>query len=114
MLSFNPIMVDNHALFFNCTPVCRASDSMMARLKAIHFSLLGRSLLSVAWPTGVQLVFFFCSGVSKLFGAQGSPSSGSLLKLLSSFFIYQDVNHDLSVCFDDSKLVIDSPRGPKS
>ena len=30
---------------------------------------------------GVQLVFFFCSGVSRLFGAQGSPSSGSLLNL---------------------------------
>ena len=42
---------------------------------------LGRSFLSVAWPTGVQLVFFFCSGVSRLFGAQGSPSSGILLSL---------------------------------
>ena len=31
--------------------------------------------------TGVQLVFFFCSGVRRLFGAQGSPSSGSLLNL---------------------------------
>ena len=42
----------------------------------------GRSFLSVAWPTGVQLVFFFFgTGVSKLFGAQGSPSSGSLLIL---------------------------------
>ena len=41
----------------------------------------GLSFLSVAWPTGVQLMFFFCSGVSKLFGAQGSPSSGSLLNL---------------------------------
>ena len=41
----------------------------------------GRSFLSVDWPTGVQLVFFFCSGVSRLFGAQGSPSSGSLLSL---------------------------------
>ena len=40
----------------------------------------GRSL-SVAWPTGVQLVVFFCSGVSMLLGAQGSPSSGSLLIL---------------------------------
>ena len=35
------------------------------------------------WPTGIQLAFFFCSGVSKLFGAQGSPSSDS-----SSFFIH--------------------------
>ena len=30
MLSFNPIMVDNYAAFFNCTPVGRALDSMMA------------------------------------------------------------------------------------
>ena len=29
-LDFNPIMVDNYAAFFNCTPVGRASDSMMA------------------------------------------------------------------------------------
>ena len=26
-LVFNPIMVDNYAAFFNCTPVGRASDS---------------------------------------------------------------------------------------
>ena len=33
-------------------------------------------------PQGLfALVFFFCSGVSRLFGAQGSPSSGSLLNL---------------------------------
>ena len=30
-LVFNPIMVDNYAAFFNCTPVGRASDSMMAQ-----------------------------------------------------------------------------------
>ena len=29
-LVFNPIMIDNYAGFFNCTPVGRASDSMMA------------------------------------------------------------------------------------
>ena len=29
-LVFNPITVDNYAAFFNCTPVERASDSMMA------------------------------------------------------------------------------------
>ena len=29
-LVFNPIMVHNYAAFFNCTPVGRASDSMMA------------------------------------------------------------------------------------
>ena len=36
-----------------------ADGSIMARLKAIHFSW--RSFLSVAWLTGVQLVIFFCS-----------------------------------------------------
>ena len=29
-LVFNPIMVDNYVIFFNCSPVGRASDSMMA------------------------------------------------------------------------------------
>ena len=29
-LVFNPIMVDNYAAFFNCMPVGRASDSMIA------------------------------------------------------------------------------------
>ena len=29
-LGLNPIMVDNYAAFFNCTPMRRASDSMMA------------------------------------------------------------------------------------
>ena len=29
-LVFNPIMVDNYAVFCNCTPVDRASDSMIA------------------------------------------------------------------------------------
>ena len=42
--------------------------------------------LVVSNYAGVQLVFFFCSGVSKLFGAQGSPSSDSLLNLLSPRF----------------------------
>ena len=29
-LVFNPIMIDNYAAFFNCTPVGRALDSMIA------------------------------------------------------------------------------------
>ena len=29
-LVFNPVMVDTYAVFFNCTPVVRASNSMMA------------------------------------------------------------------------------------
>ena len=37
-LVFNPITVNNFASLFNWTPVGRASDSMMARHKAIYFS----------------------------------------------------------------------------
>ena len=43
-LVINPTMVDNFAALFNCTPVDRASDSLMARPKAIHFSWLGPEL----------------------------------------------------------------------
>ena len=43
-LVINRITVDNYAALFNCTPVDRASDSMMARPKAIHFSWLGPEL----------------------------------------------------------------------
>ena len=94
-LVFNPIMVDNYAAFFNCTPVGRVSDYYGPDLKLFILVWWDRGFLSVARPTGVKLV----SGVSKLFGVQGSPSSGSLLNLLSPrLFIHQDVYHDLSVC----------------
>ena len=43
-LVINPITVDNFAVLFNCTPVDRASDSMMARPKAIPSSWLGPEL----------------------------------------------------------------------
>ena len=82
---FNQIMVDNYSVVFKCTPVGWPSNPMMALTKSDKklYILVGwdRSFLSVALPTGVQLVFFFCFGVSKLFGAQRSPSSGSLLNL---------------------------------
>ena len=57
-LVINPIMVDGYAALFNCTPVNRASDSMMARPKAIQFSWSGPELSSVAWSTGAQLMIF--------------------------------------------------------
>ena len=56
----NTIKVDGYAALFNCTPVDRASDTMMARTKAIHFSWLGPELSSVALSTGSQLIIFFC------------------------------------------------------
>ena len=99
-LVFNPIMVDNYAAFFNCTPVGQASrlyDGPDLKL----FILVGwdRSFLSVAWPTGVQLVFFFCSGVSRLFGAQADFHRRAAYSICESWFlIYQDVYRDLFVC----------------
>ena len=84
-------MVDNYAAFFNCTPEGRASDS----IKLFILVGWGWSFLSVAWPT----VFFFSApSFIKLFGAQGSPSSDSLLNLLSSTLIHQGGYHDLFVC----------------
>ena len=59
-LVINPITVDGYATLFNCTPVDRASDSMMALPKAIHFSWLGPELSSVAWSTGAHLIIYFC------------------------------------------------------
>ena len=43
-LVINPIKVYGYAALFNCMPVDRASDSMMARPKAIHLSWLGLEL----------------------------------------------------------------------
>ena len=66
-LVINPITVDNFTSLFNCTPVGRASDSRMGpkQILLIHLSWLGLDIvLSVAWPFGVQLVFFICSGIS--------------------------------------------------
>ena len=54
-LVFNPIMDDNCAAFFNCTPVDRASVDG-PDLKLFILVDWGQSFLSVAWPTGVQLV----------------------------------------------------------
>ena len=42
-LVFNPITVNNFASLFNCTPVGRASDSMMAPTKLFILVGLGRS-----------------------------------------------------------------------
>ena len=58
-LVITPITVDGYAALFNCTPVDRASYSMMARPKAIHFCWFEPELSSVAWSTGAQLIIFF-------------------------------------------------------
>ena len=54
-----PVMVENYAAFFNCTPVGQASDSVMAHLKAVHLSWLGPEFLVLCFAhrgsTGVCL-----------------------------------------------------------
>ena len=75
MLRFlNPVMVDSYAAFFNCMPVGRASHNDGPSIVLFIFVGWGRSILSVTWPTEVQQALDF----SRLFGAQGSPTSGSL------------------------------------
>ena len=66
-LVINSVTVDSVASLFNCKPVGRASDSMMGPPLSllIFFTWLGLDLvLFVAWSFGVQMVVFFCSGIS--------------------------------------------------
>ena len=54
----NPITVFCFAALFNCSSVNQASDSMMARPEAIHFSWLEPGLPSVArsnWGSTIDL-----------------------------------------------------------
>ena len=53
-LVINPIMVDGYATLFNCTPVDRATHSMMARPKAIHFVGWDRSFPLLLGPPGLN------------------------------------------------------------
>ena len=65
-LVVNPVMVNNFADIFKCTPVGRASDLMMAPAYGVQLSWLGPDGLSLVGPTGVQLLDFCCSSVSEL------------------------------------------------
>ena len=49
----NPITVKNFADLFNCTPVGRALDLMMAPEYSFRLSWLGLDDLSLVGPTGV-------------------------------------------------------------
>ena len=79
-LVFNHIMVDNYAAFFNSTPVGRAS--MMAPTESYSFWMVGAGAFCLLLgPPGINWSFSFAPDSSNLFGAQGSPSSGSSLNL---------------------------------
>ena len=69
---------------------------MMARHKAIHFKLVGTGAsCQLFGPPRFNWCFSLAPDFSKLFGAQVSPSSGSLL---TSFLIHHGGYHDLFVC----------------
>ena len=76
-----PITVNNFASLFNCTSVGRASDSMMARHKAIYFSWLGPELFCLLLG---PLLVFFCSSVPVVLFDQVSPGVGRNTLFLSS------------------------------
>ena len=60
-LVFNPITVGNYASFFYCIPNDRASDYYDPDIKLYSFKLVrAGAFLSGVWPTGVQMVIFFC------------------------------------------------------
>ena len=86
-LVFNPTMINNYASLFNCTLVVRASDSMMARLKAITLVGLGHS-------------FFVCCLVHR-----GSTDDLLLLQI-SSGVVWQTMDLHLT----RKKLYLLSPR----
>ena len=75
-------MIDDYAAFFNCPQVGQAPRLYDGPdLKLFVLVGWGRSFLSDAWHTGVQLLFFFYLDFSKLLGTQASPSLDGLLNL---------------------------------
>ena len=97
-LGFGPIMVDNYATFFKL----HAGGSAVGIYDDpdIKLSILvgwDRSFLSDAWPSGVQLVFFFCSGFQQVIRRPGIFIFGQLTES-ASFFIHHGGYHDLFVC----------------
>ena len=61
-LVINPTSVDSYVSLFNCTTAGRASDSMTASTQSFR-KWLGLDAMSLAWPTVVQLVVSFNSGL---------------------------------------------------
>ena len=99
-LVINPITVENFIALFNCTPVDRVSDSMMARPKAIHFCWLGPELSSVAWSTGALLMIFVCFRFPVVLFGRLSHNTMYLLSHRLCFFIL--LKRDLIAYRDDS------------
>ena len=95
----NIITVDNFAALFDCTPVDRASDSMMPGpdLKLCILFVGTGALSSVACLTGAQLMIFFCYRFPVFLALKGFPTVTQHVSLLSPrlcffivLFVYRD------------------------
>ena len=75
-LVFDPVVVGDCAAFFDCGLVSRASVSVVAPAWGCSVWLVGTGASCLLLgPPGLNWCFSFAPGFSKLFGAQGSPSS---------------------------------------
>ena len=91
-IAFKSSALVNALKYFN---ISIRTIPLMSPLKAVHSSWLGPALLVCCLAyQGSAGVFFFCSGVIKLFGAQGSPSSAAYSICQSSFLIHHGGYHD--------------------
>ena len=97
----NPITLDNFAALFNCRPVDRTSESMMAKTLSHSFQLIGtKTLSSVVGPPDDLLLLQISSYV--VWQTRDLHLSRNRLYLLSPrlcFFIF--FKRDLSVHRDD-------------
>ena len=82
-LVFNPITVDNYAAFLNAHRSVRRQTHDGPDLKLFMLVGWGPSFSSAAWPTGVQLVIFFCS---EIIGFSGISIVGQLTHSVSPRF----------------------------
>ena len=92
-LVFNPIVFDNYVAFFNCTPVGRASDCMMAPTESYSFKLVGPDIHVCCLAHWVSTGVFFCSGFQLVILRPRIFRVGQL-----NMFSHQGGYHDLFVC----------------
>ena len=97
-LVFNPIMVDNYAAFFNCTPLGRASDYDGPDLKLfILVGWAGASCLLLG-PPGSNWCFSFAPELVSYSAPRDLHRRAAYSICESCILIHQDVYLDLFVC----------------
>ena len=93
----NPIIVDNYAAFFNCTPVCRASDYTMGQRYSFYLIWAGASCL-LRGPPGFNWCFSFAPELVSYFAHWDLHRRAAYLICEFSFLIHHGGDHDLFVC----------------